>query len=391
MSDILEAVPHSRKRKAIERLLGLEELTKVVRPVSTHYAGLQDIRVENIIGTENRSAYFGEDFLPLSKWMDKRWLAVRELMLSGELTEPIQVFEYGGYYFARDGNHRVSIAKVEKIIYLSAEVTAMEIPIRLCPGMTRKKIPLFREKYRFQMETNIFDTLPEEVFEVNRADTWSRLKVHIFAGHRNYMIARDGSEPENEQLYLDWNIELYENTIDEIRRNSLYELYPGYGATDIFCEIMDFWKDHPGWMSEVYDALIAHRRRKDVLTFLRYTFSHLAGSLFRSTEREKDRFLRLSRLHIFRPDAEIPEGGKSWYRYLTRQLLGFFFYQFKAKHKRHPEMSELTGSWYDKWFLPVLKYYRETGSKASFPGFYRKWSRRWYWMGKKMESPDAKG
>jgi hypothetical protein len=115
------------------------------------------------------------------------------------------------------------------------------------------------------------------------------------------MIARDGREPENEQLYLDWNIELYENTIGEIRQNGIYELYPGYGATDIFCEIMDFWKDHPGWMSEVYDALIAQRQRKDVLTFLRYTLSHVAGTLLRSAELEKDRFLRLSRLHIFRP------------------------------------------------------------------------------------------
>jgi hypothetical protein len=32
-------------------------------------------------------------------------------------------------------------------------------------------------------------------------------------------------------------------------------------------------------------------------------------------------------------------------------------------------MRELTGSWYDKWFLPVLKYYNETGSKTPFPSF----------------------
>jgi hypothetical protein len=161
VSEHLESYQHSRKRKAIERLLGLEELTKVVRPTSTHYAGLQDVRVADIIGTENRSAYFGEDFLPLSKWMDSRWLKVRELMLSGELTEPIQVFEYGGYYFVPSGNHRFSYRQGQHIEYLSPSLPD-EIPIRLCPGKTRSD-PEFYGKVPFPVGDAIFRH-PAETF-----------------------------------------------------------------------------------------------------------------------------------------------------------------------------------------------------------------------------------
>ncbi len=387
MKDTLTTVPHSRKRKPSERLLGLEELTKVVYPQSSYYRGMKDVPVDRIIGSENRSAYFGEDFLPLFRWMDKRWLKVREMLLSGELTEPLQLFEYGGYYFVRDGNHRVSVAKAEGVEFLTAEVTRLVIPIGLCPGMNRRKIPVFKEKHRFQEETKLFDTLPEEVFDVRLPETWNKLKVHIFVGHRNWMIRRDGREPENEQLYLDWNIELYENMIAEIRRNQLSDLYPGYGATDIFCEIMDYWRDHPGWLSEVYDALILQRQRKDILTFVKYRFGHFLQKLKQSAFQEKDRFLRVSKLMLFRPDAEVPHGNKNWYRFLTRQLFGYYYYRFKAKHGRYPEMNELTGSWYDKWFFPVLKYYKEKGLKKPFPGFYKRWSKRWYWMAKRQESP----
>lgn len=372
----MDKVPRSRKRKPSERLLGLEELTKTVRPSSSHYLGIRDVPVAAIIGSENRSAYFGEDFLPLFRWMDKRWLIVRDKLLSGELTEPIQVFEYGGYYFVRDGNHRVSVAKTENIEFLSAEVTVLDIPIRLCPCMTRKMIPIFREKYRLQNETGIFNVLPDEIFEVKRYGTWSRLKVHIFVGHRNWMIARDGKVPDNERLFLDWNIELYENTVNEIRRNRLYDLYPGYGATDIFCEIMDFWKDNPGWMNDVYDALIRKRERKDILTFLRYRFGHFFKKFALTAAEEKDRFFTLSRLLIFRPLAEVPEGGKSWYEFLTGQLFGVWFNRLKERLGRYPEMSELTANWYDEMFEPVLKEYKETKTAMPFRKYYRRKSRQ---------------
>ncbi|OHD54928.1 MAG: hypothetical protein A2Y33_02955 [Spirochaetes bacterium GWF1_51_8] len=370
-------VPHSRKTRPEERLISLNELTALVKPSVTSYSGVQDIEVSKVIGTENRSEYFGEDFLPLLPIMDDRWRKVRSLMLEGKITAPVEAFEYGGYYFIRDGNHRASVAKVEGIEFLSAVVTLMQIPVKLPPAMTRAKIPLFLAKYRFNEETKMFDTLPEELFDIRIPGNWARLKMFIYAGHREWMIKRDGKEPEPATMYIDWNIEIYENTIEEIKRNKLEELFPGMGLTDIFCEIMDYWVTHPGWFADVYDRMVKERKGKNIIQRVKFFWERLIGWLRRTDKEEEARFFGLTRLLFFKPDARIPSGKKHWYRFLTRQLFKEHFQYLRTKFGKEPGMDELARSWYDELFLPACRMYREMQIKEPFPDFYMRWMKEW--------------
>jgi hypothetical protein len=370
-------VPHSRKRRPDERLLSLHELTALVKPSVTSSAGIQDVETAKIIGTENRSEYFGEDFLPLYPNSDERWRKVRELMLAQKITEPLELFEYGGYYFVRDGNHRVSVAKVEGVEFLSAHVTRMQIPVTLPEGLTRKTLPMFMEKYQFQTDTRLFDTLPEELFEVRMPGTWDRLKYHIFIGHREWMSKRDGKEPDDQTLFLDWNIEIYENTVLEIQRNRLTDLFPGYGTTDIYCELMDYWHTHPGWLAEVYDSMVRERKQRKPFQRVKYFWQRLIGWLRRTDKEEADRFFGLSRLMFFKPEARIPPGRKHWYRFLTRQMFKEHYEYLRGKFGKEPRMDELAGSWYDDLFLPACGLYRYMGIVEPFPEFYVQWMKEW--------------
>ena len=101
-------------------LLSLNDLMEIAKPRSESYLGVREIRVEDIIGTEDRSEDFSFAFLPLKQNMASRWTRVRDLLLDGEIPETIKVIEYGGYYFVRDGNHRVSVAKTHGIDFMDA-------------------------------------------------------------------------------------------------------------------------------------------------------------------------------------------------------------------------------------------------------------------------------
>lgn len=370
-------VPHSYRRKLHQRLLSLDELTSVVKPESSHYIGIKDIPVAKIIGSENKSLYFGDDFLPLFRWQDNRWMLVKQKMISGELTEPIEAFEYGGYYFVRDGHHRVSVAKAEAIEFLSAELTRLSVPVHLPPNMTRNLVSVFHGKYLFHKETGIFNVIPEENFDVKLPHTWENLYFHIFDGHRRWYREKHGYDPDKETLILSWDKELYEATMDEIGRDRIRNLFPGMGDTDIFCALMNYWRSHPGWFPDVYEAYIRKRRSRGPFANLRYHQTNLFKHIFRTEKQERERFFRISRLLFFYPDADIPKGNKAWYRFITRQLVRDHFQWFRGQLGREPSVPELTKSWYRELLVPAIQKYKTVATRHEFPDFYIRWMRVW--------------
>ena len=69
------------------------------------------------------------------------------------------MYEIGGLYFVRDGNHRVSVAKSRGCEMIDAEVISLQSEIKLKAGMSKNKIlktVVEYEKREFYSETNIF-------------------------------------------------------------------------------------------------------------------------------------------------------------------------------------------------------------------------------------------
>ncbi len=60
----------------------------------------------------------------------RRWVSVDVAHYQDITLPPIKVFEIGGVYFVRDGNHRVSVAKAQGAEFIDAEVISLasEIP-----------------------------------------------------------------------------------------------------------------------------------------------------------------------------------------------------------------------------------------------------------------------
>jgi len=360
-------------------ILSLSELQKVVPPEKEFYEGLREIPVEYIIGTENRASDYSYGFFPVKRWMAEHWELIRELMLSQKLNEAIDVLEYGGHFFVRDGNHRVSVAKTNGIEFLSANVRSYYIPVNLCPRMDRSKISAFREKYWFYRETKAFDVLPENRFHVALPETWLKLKDVIYGTHKQYFVNTYKYEPDNETLLKNFNIEIYDSTIKHIQKHALTTICPGKEDTDIFCDIMFFWRTMPDrWFQEVYDLFVAKAKRKHFLRNILSKPFHKISYLFMPVRKERELFFIVSKLKIFRPKAHVPDGGKRYYRFLREQIIKKHFYFLKKQYNRHPHMKELTGHWYDNIFKPTLHYYEQSSIKQEFPKFYIKFMKRYY-------------
>lgn len=363
-------------------VLSLDEFLQIAKPHNKTYLGIQDIPVERIIGTEDRMSDFSRGFYPVRSNMERRWIGVKRLMLSGRLSDAISVFEYGSYYFVRDGNHRVSVAKTNNIEFISAEVTSLRIPISLPPEMTRKKLPLFQAKYNFSQQTPVFDFIPEKHFKIACPKNWPYLQKEIFEYNKQWFIRKHHREPGDKELIQNWHFMLYESTMKHIEKNALLPLFPGKLETDIFCDMIRLWNTYPNpdskWFVEIYDLHLKDALKKRWLWALPRMFEKVRNNYNMSAHEERGVFLKHSKLFSFCPNAVLPEGDKAWYRFLTRQVLRKHFCYLQKKLGRVPYLEELVRDWHENVFQPNYKLYQQHEITVPFPQFYRERTQSYY-------------
>ena len=121
-------------------LLSLYEVTKLIKPDSEAYLGMQAIEVKKIIGSENRYQDFSSAFYPTNNSLKGRWQSIDAARLDNVTLPPISVYKIGEWYFVRDGNHRVSVARSEGLEFIDAEVVELSSKIPLEEGMTLNEL-----------------------------------------------------------------------------------------------------------------------------------------------------------------------------------------------------------------------------------------------------------
>ncbi|MEO5888083.1 MAG: hypothetical protein ABIQ77_10490 [Anaerolineales bacterium] len=83
--------------------------------------GVQDVRVEQIVGTLNRDCDFDDQFRPLGKHLLERWVNTF-ISLKHDEWSPILVHKLGEQFFVEDGHHRVSVARSVGMLFITANV-----------------------------------------------------------------------------------------------------------------------------------------------------------------------------------------------------------------------------------------------------------------------------
>jgi hypothetical protein len=105
-----------------KRLLDLQSFKSPTCIVNRHFAGVQSVSIERIQGSEGRIEDFDNSFNPTQERSSSRWLNVASVRLAGTALPPVELIQFAGIYFVRDGHHRISIAKALGEDYIDAEV-----------------------------------------------------------------------------------------------------------------------------------------------------------------------------------------------------------------------------------------------------------------------------
>lgn len=97
----------------VTQLQSFAEVIAELQPHQTLDLGLQDVPLQNIVGSVGREKDFTCCFLPRTSNVagKERWRRIYTLAVTGEGFPPVEVYKIGQNYFVEDGHHRVSVAR----------------------------------------------------------------------------------------------------------------------------------------------------------------------------------------------------------------------------------------------------------------------------------------
>lgn len=109
------------------RLKDLSQLRQHNILANYHSLGIQSIQIDCIVGSENRSDDFDDNFLPVKNHNAERWAKIAELMLLNVNLPAVDLIKVNDNYFVRDGHHRVSVARYFGQKQIDANVLEMVV------------------------------------------------------------------------------------------------------------------------------------------------------------------------------------------------------------------------------------------------------------------------
>lgn len=248
-----------------EEMLSLQDVKEVVRPRTESYRGLQTVPVSHIVGSEGRYRDFNRHFLPRREELRNRWTRVDKAHLQDVSLPAIQLYEIGGLYFVRDGNHRVSVARSQGVQDIDAEVISLKSEIKLDPDLTRQKLEqavIEYEKKRFYEETGFPRLVPDYDLQFTETGRYDEIKHHILV-HKYYINQGVEEEIPFESALLSWFHNVYEPIVGVIRSERLLRNFPKRTEADLYTWMVKHWhilKEERGQHYSAKDAAIDYAR-----------------------------------------------------------------------------------------------------------------------------------
>ncbi|MDR1178663.1 MAG: transcriptional regulator [Spirochaetaceae bacterium] len=226
-----------------DSLLSLEDVKKILKPKSETYRGMQAVPLDLIVGSEGRYRDFNKYFLPRYEHLRMRWEKVDRARLNDVILPPIQLYEIGGVYFVRDGNHRVSVARSQGCVDIDAEVTSLSSEIPIDPSMTTgdlKKAVLAYEKKLFYEKTNFGKLSGCDDLDFSSPGSYDLIYEHILV-HKYYLNEKVLDAIPFQDALVSWYYNVYRPIIEIVKDEKIRHLFPGATEGDLYLWIVQYW------------------------------------------------------------------------------------------------------------------------------------------------------
>jgi len=225
------------------KLLSLDDVREILKPKSESYKGMQAIPINLIVGSEGRYNDFNKYFLPKRDHLRTRWERVDEARLSDITLPPIHLYEIGGVYFVRDGNHRVSVAKAQGVEMVDAEVRSLSTELRLNPGMTiaeLKQALLDYEKKLFYEKTGFEELTGCKNLDFSQPGRYDVIYNHIQV-HKYYLNQPRKDEVTFDEAVVSWYAEVYVPIINIIIEEKICSIFSERTPSDMYVWLVKYW------------------------------------------------------------------------------------------------------------------------------------------------------
>lgn len=226
-------------------MISLKAVRKVIKTQSETYIGMKVIPINKIVGSEGRYRDFDNQFFPKRSIIKERWEHVDEAVIKDIVLPPIKVYELGGLYFVRDGNHRVSVAKAKGVEFIDAEVVSLQTEIKLSPARTLNgmmKQIISYEKRNFYFETNFGDITDYWVLDFSTAGQYDVIYNHILT-HKYFINQNQTEEIPMEDAILSWFNNVYLPVVTTIQKYKIMKYFRKNTVSDLYVWIITFYDE----------------------------------------------------------------------------------------------------------------------------------------------------
>lgn len=225
------------------RLLALDEVRSILKIRGEEYRGVLSVPVDMIIGSEGRYRDFARGFLPRHGYLRDRWVRVDSAHYHDVILPPVRLYELGGAYFVRDGNHRVSVARMQGVLEIDAEVVSLSSAIRIDKSMGMddiRKALIDYEKKEFYAQTLFGQVTEDPDLDFTTPGAYDQVVEHILV-HKYYMNQGSDREIDFVNAIDSWYRSVYAPIADTIRRERLTDRFPGRTVSDLYLYIVKHW------------------------------------------------------------------------------------------------------------------------------------------------------
>ena len=226
-------------------LISFSDIKELLKPKNESYIGIKVISIASIVGSEDRYKDFDKEFFPKNLHLRSRWKSIDDAHHKDIILPPIRVYELGGLYFVRDGNHRVSVAKSQGVEFIDAEVVSLKTEIKLHPGLSYKKMKkqvINYEKRVFYTETGFGDITDFWCLDFSTTGQYDVIYNHILT-HKYYINLNKAEEISIQDAILSWFETVYLPVIRHIKQRKILRNFPGRTPSDLYVWFIKYWDE----------------------------------------------------------------------------------------------------------------------------------------------------
>jgi hypothetical protein len=226
-----------------DSLLSFYDVKKILKPKNEVYRGMKTVPIKLIVGSEGRYRDFNKYFLPRSEFLRARWERVDKAQIRDIPLPAIQLYEIGGAYFVRDGNHRVSVARAQGVEEIDAEVTSLSTEIIITPSMTAEELKeavINYEKKLFYEKTQFGELTGDDNLVFTQPGRYDEIYNHIMV-HKYYLNQNRNEEIPFAEALVSWYRNVYLPIVKIINDDMLCLNFPGRRPSDLYVWIVSHW------------------------------------------------------------------------------------------------------------------------------------------------------